>query len=85
MKKYSLEELIEFMYRDGKVTHVDWNDSDYITIKHGEFVDENGNSFCLSPWMLHDLEFIKVKEESDNRELFCPKCQTNELPCKECE
>lgn len=61
-----LEDLVKHMYDGGLVTHSDWSETDYITIKNGEFVDEFGGEFVISPWMLNDLGFNKKEIDDEN-------------------
>lgn len=50
----SIEELVPYMTRGGKITHEEWGEGEYITIKNGYFVDENGDDFVISPNLLVD-------------------------------
>lgn len=63
-KKYekTLNQLIMFMYKSGKITHEDWSDDEWITIKDGEFVNESNSIFTISPWMIQDCGFKKMEE-----------------------
>ena len=50
----SIEELVPYMTKGGKIAHEEWCDDEYITIKNGYFVDENGDDFVISPNLLVD-------------------------------
>jgi len=45
------------MVDGAKVAHYDWELNEYIQIIEGEFYDETGDLFTLSPWMLNDSSF----------------------------
>jgi len=53
----SLIDLIDVMVSGAKVAHYDWELNEYIQIIEGEFYDETGDLFTLSPWMLNDSSF----------------------------
>jgi hypothetical protein len=58
-----LDELLISMYHGKRVTHEDWLYYEYITIGNGEFVDEEGELFVISPWMIHDMRFGIMEEQ----------------------
>jgi len=55
--KMSLDDLLHDMKNGAKVNHLDWDNGEFIAIKNGYFVDENGEDFTIAPWMLDDLDF----------------------------
>lgn len=57
----SIEGFIPYMTRGGKITHEDWCEGEYITIKNGYFVNENGDDFIISPNLL--AEQFNIYEE----------------------
>lgn len=63
-RKYekTLNQLIMFMYKGGKITHEDWCEDEWITIKNGEFITESGGNFIVSPWMIRDDRFSIYEE-----------------------
>lgn len=71
----TLEELLPEMRKGAKVAHYDWDLDEHITIKDGEFCNEAGNLFTLSPWMLDDSMFGVVGE--------CPDCNNVDCLCDE--
>lgn len=56
-KTYVFEDLIHQMKVGQKVSHGDFLDGEYITIKDGYFVDENGKDFSIAPWFFYDYNF----------------------------
>lgn len=63
-KKYerTLDNLLMFMYKGGKITHEDWCEDEWVTIKDGEFITESDGEFVVSPWMIRDNRFAIYEE-----------------------
>lgn len=59
----NLDKATELMYIGVKITHEDWIESEWITIDQGEYYDENGELFNISPWMLTDNNFKKWRKK----------------------
>lgn len=58
----SIDKLLTFMYSGGKISHEDWAEGEWISIKNGEFITESGNEFTISPWMICNNKFGKYEE-----------------------
>ena len=51
---------VEYMRDGGKVRLDYWENGESLSIKNGEFEDENGKLFAISPFMF-DENWLKVK------------------------
>jgi hypothetical protein len=56
----NINQAVYHMVNGGKVRLDYWDEDEYITIKNGEFVDNWGEQFVISPFMFEE-RFIVVE------------------------
>lgn len=53
-------DLLNFMRNGGRIQHEEWCETEYLTIKDGELVDEDGELFTISPWLIDNNGWSKL-------------------------
>lgn len=56
----NINQAVRHMVNGGKVRLDYWDEDEYITIKNGEFIDNWGQEFVMSPFMFEE-RFIIVE------------------------
>lgn len=63
-----LQELMDEMKMGGKVSHIEFEDGEFITIKNEMFVNQSDKEMKIKPWMLEDEDFFLLEEQDEIEE-----------------